>query len=98
MGRSLRFMWPRAESGIYREPQKLVDAGYARVSEVAAGPRRTKLLYQATPSGRRARRRWLATPSAPPQFESEAMVKFFFSDQGSVDDALRVLDQLIADA
>ena len=84
MTRSLRFMWPRAESGIYREPQKLVDLGYAAVTEVPAGPRRTKPLYSATTAGRRALRRWLAAPSAPPQFESEAMVMFFFADQGTL--------------
>ena len=84
MARSMRFMWPRAESGIYREPQKLVDLGYARSTDVSAGPRRTKVQYSATPKGRRALRRWLEAPSAPPQFESEAMVKFFFADQGDV--------------
>lgn len=96
MSRSMRYVWPRAESGIYREPQKLVDAGYANVVQVAAGPSRTKLVYAATPKGRRAFRRWLATPSAPPQFESESMLKFLFADQGSVEDAMRSLDDLIA--
>lgn len=98
MARSLRFMWPRAESGIYREPQKLVDLGYATVIEVAAGPRRTKLRYEATAAGRRALREWLQTPSVPPQFESEAMVKFFFADQGSLADARCALEGLMSDA
>ncbi|HZR14464.1 MAG TPA: PadR family transcriptional regulator [Acidimicrobiia bacterium] len=94
MARSMRFMWPRAESGIYREPQKLVALGHASVRDVAAGPRRTKQVYSATPSGRRALRRWLRAPSAPPQFESEALVKFFFADRGAPDDAKRMLDEL----
>jgi PadR family transcriptional regulator AphA len=98
MGRSLRFMWPRAESGIYREPQKLISLGYATAEEVAAGPRRTKLVYSATPAGRRAFQRWLAEPSAPPQWESEAMVKFFFCDQGTLGDARQALDELRANA
>jgi DNA-binding PadR family transcriptional regulator len=96
MDRSMRYVWPRAVSGIYREPQKLVEAGYASAAETAAGPSRTKLVYAATPKGRRAFRRWLATPSAPPQFESEAMLKFLFADQGSLDDATRALDELAA--
>jgi DNA-binding PadR family transcriptional regulator len=91
MGRSLRFMWPRAESGIYREPQKLIGLGYATAREVAAGPRRTKLVYSATPAGRQVFQRWLQQPSAPPQFESEAMVKFFFCDHGTLGDALEEL-------
>jgi DNA-binding PadR family transcriptional regulator len=94
MARSMRYVWPRAVSGIYREPQKLVDAGYASVAETAAGPSRTKLVYAATPKGRRAFRRWLATPSAPPQFESESMLKFLFADQGSLDDAMRALAEI----
>jgi PadR family transcriptional regulator, regulatory protein AphA len=98
MARSLRFMWPRAESGIYREPQKLIDLGYATVEEVAAGPRRTKAVYSATPAGRQAFQRWLREPSAPPQFESEAMVKFFFCDHGTLGDARRALDELQAHA
>jgi PadR family transcriptional regulator AphA len=98
MGRSLRFWWPRAESGIYREPQKLVDLGYATAADVPAGPRRTKALYSATPAGRRALRRWLKTPSTPPQFESEAMVKFFFCDGGNLEDAHRALDELVSHA
>jgi PadR family transcriptional regulator, regulatory protein AphA len=98
MARSLRFMWPRAESGIYREPQKLIDLGYATAEEFAAGPRRTKLVYSATPAGRSTFRRWLSEPSAPPQFESEAMVKFFFCDQGTLGDACRALEELHAHA
>lgn len=97
MSRSLRFLWPRAESGIYREPQKLVDLGYATANEVAAGPRRTKQQYEATPAGRAALREWLRTPSAPPQFESEALVKIFFADQGELADVRAALDDLAAD-
>jgi PadR family transcriptional regulator, regulatory protein AphA len=98
MARSMRFMWPRAESGIYREPQKLVELGYATAREEAAGPHRTKLVYSATAEGRRALKRWLGDPSAPPQFESEALVKFFFADLGSKDDALRLMDELASQA
>ncbi len=98
MARSLRFMWPRAESGIYREPQKLVDIGYATATDVSAGPRRTKTVYSATPEGRRAMHHWLAAPSARPQFESEALVKFFFADLGTREDALHALNELAAQA
>jgi PadR family transcriptional regulator, regulatory protein AphA len=98
MARSMRFMWPRAESGIYREPQKLVDLGYAMAREEAAGPHRSKLVYSATVEGRHALRQWLGAPSAPPQFESEALVKFFFADLGTRDDALRSLNELGAQA
>ncbi len=98
MTRSLRFIWPRAESGIYREPQKLVDLGYASVKELPAGPQRTKPVYAATPAGRRALRRWLRAPSSAPQFESEAIVKFFFADLGDLNTTRLALDELASHA
>ncbi|MBV9171220.1 MAG: PadR family transcriptional regulator [Chloroflexi bacterium] len=98
MARSLRFIWPRAESGIYREPQKLVDIGYATAREVPAGPRRTKTVYSATAEGRQAMQHWLARPAARPQFESEALLKFFFADLGTIEDALRALEALATQA
>ena len=34
MRRSLHFFWPRAESNLYAEPKRLVEAGLAEVQEV----------------------------------------------------------------
>ena len=62
----------------------------------AAWPRRTKLVYAATPAvtGVPA---VAGEPSAPPQFESEAMVKFFFCDHGTLEDgACRALEEFRA--
>src|SRR5690349_6113348 len=98
MGRSFRFIWPRAESAIYLEPKKLVAAGYASQRQVPAGPSRTKPAYRATPAGRRAFRVWLAQPSAPPHLEAEGLVRFMFVDQGGVEDAQRILDELAKQA
>lgn len=83
---------------MHAEPQKLLDLGYATADEEAAGPHRTKLVYSATEEGRRALKRWLGDPSAPPQFEAEALVKFFFADLGSKDHALRLMDELASQA
>jgi PadR family transcriptional regulator, regulatory protein AphA len=94
MKRSLRNVWPRAESAIYREPAKLVEAGYATAREVPAGPTRTKVQYTATAKGRRAFRRWLAQPSEPPLLESEGLLRVLFADQGTRDDLERTLGQL----
>jgi DNA-binding PadR family transcriptional regulator len=90
----MRTVWPRAESAIYREPAKLVEAGYALSREVAAGPTRTKTEYAITAKGRRAFRRWLAESSAPPAFESEGLLRVLFADQGSLDDLRRTLAQI----
>lgn len=85
MERSYRWFWPRARSGIYNEPKKLVDHGLAKAKVEHRG-RRPRTVYSATPAGRKALRRWLSQPSAEPQFESEAFVRIAFADFGTVDD------------
>lgn len=58
MARSLRFMWPRAESGIYREPQKLIGLGYATAEEVAACAGPSWCIRRPRPAGRRSSGGW----------------------------------------
>jgi hypothetical protein len=43
-------------------------------------------------------RRWLAEPSAAPQFEAEAMLRSLFADSSSRDSLLRTLRQLADEA
>lgn len=45
-------------------------------------------------AGRRAVTRWLREPSAPPQFESEALVRALFAPSGSKDDLLAAIRSL----
>ncbi len=82
MGRSLRFIWPRAESKLYEEPKKLVAAGFAAATREKTG-RRNRTVYRITPEGRTALAAWLEVPGAPAVVEFEAMVKIAFADQGS---------------
>jgi len=82
MQRSLGRFWPRAESGIYVEPKKLVEAGYATVETEYVG-QRAKQRYTITPAGRKALKQWVPTPSAAPQVEFEALVKVFFAERGT---------------
>jgi DNA-binding PadR family transcriptional regulator len=90
MRRSFAFIWPRAVSGIYEEPKRLVAAGFATAAaERRAGRRRT--VYTVTDAGRDAFRRWLAEPSAPPAFESEALVRSMFAEQGDREQLLATL-------
>jgi len=83
----------RAETSIYQEPKKLVEHGFARAKIVAYG-RRTRTVYSITPKGRRALRRWLDQPSAPPAFEVEALARTVFAEYGSREALLRTLTQL----
>ncbi|MDQ3570828.1 MAG: PadR family transcriptional regulator [Actinomycetota bacterium] len=87
MGRALGLFWPRAESGLYEEPKKLVAHGLARATSEVVGKRR-RTMYTITPAGRRALRAWLPAASEGPVLEFEALVKVFFAEHGSRADLL----------
>jgi DNA-binding PadR family transcriptional regulator len=93
MRRNVGEYWPRAERGIYDEPKALVAHGLATSTEQREG-RRARTVYSITPRGRAALRSWLAEPSAPPQFESEAVLRIAFAEHGSPQDALDTLAAL----
>lgn len=90
MRRSLGYVWPRASSAIYEEPKNLVAHGLAASSDLP-GERRIRAVYEITEPGRAALAAWLAADSAPPQFESEALVRISFPEAGGVPDLLRTL-------
>jgi DNA-binding PadR family transcriptional regulator len=80
--RSLRRLWPRAQSKLYEEPKKLVAHGFARATDDSVG-RRRRTRYTITAKGRRALATWLRAPGAGPVLEFEQLVKITFSDSGS---------------
>ena len=90
LDRSLRPLWPRARSHLFKEPKKLVDHGLAEASEQSVG-RRPRTVYTITPGGRQALRAWLAQPGEGPSLEFEQLLKVFFADQSSKVDALRAV-------
>jgi DNA-binding PadR family transcriptional regulator len=90
LDRSLRPLWPRARSHLFKEPKKLVDHGLAEASAQSVG-RRPRTVYTITPSGRQALRAWLAQPGEGPSLEFEQLLKVFFADQSSKADALRAV-------
>jgi DNA-binding PadR family transcriptional regulator len=89
--RSLRRLWPRAQSKLYEEPKKLVAHGYARAADDSVG-RRRRTRYTITPAGRRALARWVGEPGAGPALEFEQLLKIHFADAGSKRDVLANLD------
>jgi PadR family transcriptional regulator AphA len=95
--RSLRYAWPKSERLLYSEPKKLVALGYATTHTEQTG-RRTRNVYTITDQGRQALSEWIATPTAPPQLEAEALLRLLFADHGTVADLTAVLDQLDIDA
>ena len=89
--RSMRRIWPRAQSKLYEEPKKLVAHGYARASDDSVG-RRRRTRYTITAAGRRALATWLQLPGDGPVLEFEQLLKISFADSGTKADILSNLD------
>jgi DNA-binding PadR family transcriptional regulator len=89
--RSLRRMWPRAQSKLYEEPKKLVAHGYARATDDSVG-RRRRTRYTITAKGRRALATWLQLPGDGPALEFEQLLKISFADSGTKADVIAHLD------
>jgi DNA-binding PadR family transcriptional regulator len=87
MDRSLGRLWPRAASKLYEEPKKLVALGLAKASADPVG-KRPRTAYAITIKGRRALAAWLAEPGAGPVLEFEGLLKLFFAEHGTRDNAL----------
>lgn len=89
--RSLRRIWPRAQSKLYEEPKKLVAHGYARASDDSVG-RRRRTRYTITAKGRRALAAWLQEPGDGPTLEFEQLLKISFADSGTKADIIANLE------
>jgi PadR family transcriptional regulator, regulatory protein AphA len=87
MDRGWSDIWPRAVSGIYREPRKLVGHRLATSRTEHTG-QRPRTVYSATAEGRAAFRDWLATSSGEPRLEAEVLVRTGFAEHGSLEDLL----------
>jgi DNA-binding PadR family transcriptional regulator len=83
--RSLRRIWPRAESKLYEEPKKLVAHGYARATDDPVG-RRRRTRYTITAKGRRALAAWLKEPGEGPILECDQFLRIHFADSGTTAD------------
>src|SRR5689334_16264408 len=57
---------------------------------------RPRTVYAITAAGRRALRRWLSEPPAPPVLEFEGLVKVFFADGGDLDQLRATLREIAA--
>ena len=79
MRRSVGHVWPRAESNLYREPERLVEAGLA-AAEVQMVGRRRRTQYSITTAGRDALADWMHEPAGPTEIESETLLKVLFGD------------------
>jgi PadR family transcriptional regulator, regulatory protein AphA len=94
---SMHYMWPRAESNVYAEPRRLVEASLATAREEWNGQRR-RTVYSITEAGRAALAEWLASQSARQRYECEALVKVLFAENGTRDHLLASIRALGEDA
>lgn len=97
MGRTFHHFWPRAESGIYREVKRLVEAGLA-TAELEQVGRRARTRYDITRRGRQRLEAWLAVPHSDGFLETEGLVRVLFADHGSKDSLRRTLTAMADDA
>jgi DNA-binding PadR family transcriptional regulator len=89
--RSLRRIWPRAQSKLHEEPKKLVAHGYAKATDDSVG-RRRRTRYTITAKGRRALATWVSEPGDGPILEFEQLVKIHFADSGRKADVIANLE------
>jgi DNA-binding PadR family transcriptional regulator len=87
MERGVGRLWPpSARSNLFTEPKKLVALGLAKATETSVG-RRPRTEYSITDKGRRALTDWLDTEGDHTRIESEQLLKLFFADQGTTEQA-----------
>jgi DNA-binding PadR family transcriptional regulator len=95
--RYYRYVWPRAESAIYREAKRLSAMGLIEGTKEYTG-KRPRTVYAITEAGKDALRAWLGTPIAPFSMDFEAMLRIFVCPLGTKDEAIHTLGQVRADA
>jgi PadR family transcriptional regulator, regulatory protein AphA len=95
--RYFRYVWPRAESAIYREVKRLSSMGLLDGNKEHVG-KRARTVYSITEKGREALRGWLATPVSPFAMDFEAMIRLFVAPLGTKDQIIATLQQVRGDA
>jgi len=91
--RYFRYVWPRAESAIYREVKRLSSIGLLDGRKEHVG-KRARTVYSITEKGREALREWLATPVSPFAMDFEAMIRLFIAPLGTKGQIVATLHQV----
>lgn len=94
MDRGIGRLWPpSARSNLFVEPKKLVALGLAESRQTPLG-NRPRTEYSITEEGRAALREWLAAPGEPTRIASEQLLQFFFVENGTSEQARRLIDAI----
>lgn len=94
--RYFRYVWPRAESAIYREAKRLDSMGLIEGKKEYTG-RRARTVYTITREGEEALREWMGSPVSPYSMDFEAILRLFIAPIGTKDDIVGTLAQVRAD-
>jgi DNA-binding PadR family transcriptional regulator len=95
--RYFRYVWPRAESAIYREVKRLDAMGLVAAEREYVG-KRPRTVYSITEGGRQVLREWLGTPVSPFAMDFEAMIRLFIAPLGTKEQLVATLEQVRDDA
>src|SRR6266545_8356093 len=95
--RYFRYVWPRAESAIYREVKRLAGMRLIAAKREYRG-KRPRTVYSITEAGRRVLRAWLATPVSPFAMDFEALIRLFIAPLGTKEQIIASLEQVRTDA
>jgi PadR family transcriptional regulator AphA len=95
--RYFRYVWPRAESAIYREVKRLAAMGLLAAKREYVG-KRPRTVYSITEAGRQILREWLDTPVSPFAMDFEAMIRLFIAPLGTKEQIVATLEQVRTDA
>lgn len=94
--RYFRYVWPRAESAIYREVKQLAQAGLVDSRKEFVG-RRARTVYSISNAGLAELREWLDTPPSPFAMEFEGMLRLFVAPVATTEQVRTALEQVRAD-
>jgi PadR family transcriptional regulator AphA len=95
--RYFRYVWPRAESAIYREVKRLAAIRLVAGKREYVG-KRARTVYSITEAGRQMLREWLDTPVSPFAMDFEAMIRLFIAPLGTKEQIVATLEQVRSDA
>jgi DNA-binding PadR family transcriptional regulator len=95
--RYFRYVWPRAESAIYREVKRLAAMRLVAAKREYVG-KRPRTVYSITEAGRRVLREWLGTPVSPFAMDFEAMLRLFIAPLGTKEQIVATMEQVRSDA
>ena len=95
--RYFRYVWPRAESAIYREVKQLATDGLVDARKEYVG-RRARTVYSISDDGLAELRSWLDVPPAPFAMEFEGMLRLFVAPVAETEQVRAALEQVQADA